>query len=227
MEIHPTSEAVIKAVARKLRYYIDVRRRELDFDLSGPQKPVPLWKEPAVQGSVARFFHSQHDRHVKHYFRETRVKKHLQHMEYEASNFPSRESSVRLEMEDEIERLDQVSDPKLTKRGSLEASSHGARQSRRGSLDSFARPRTSTPCTNRTRERRAHSMSRLMHQRKQSCKNHLTTGEAERLLTTASRLIVATETIVLNESGKGWTNSSWRQKRADEEVCLITYHMFN
>jgi hypothetical protein len=82
MEIHPTSEAVIKAVARKLRYYIDVRRRELDFDLSGPQKPVPLWKEPAVQGSVARFFHSQHDRHVKHYFRETRVKKHLQHMEY-------------------------------------------------------------------------------------------------------------------------------------------------
>jgi hypothetical protein len=59
-----------------------------------------------------------------------------------------------------------------------------------------------------------------MHQRKQSCKNHLTTGEAERLLTTASRLIVATETIVLNESGKGWTNSSWRQKRADEEQHL-------
>ena len=28
---------------------MDVRRRELDFDLSGPQKPCPLWKEPAVQ----------------------------------------------------------------------------------------------------------------------------------------------------------------------------------
>ena len=28
---------------------MDVRRRELDFDLSGPQKPRPCWKEPGVQ----------------------------------------------------------------------------------------------------------------------------------------------------------------------------------
>ncbi|XP_062515940.1 uncharacterized protein LOC134191347 isoform X2 [Corticium candelabrum] len=223
MEIHPTSEAVIKTVARKLRYYMDVRRRELDFDLSGPQKPRPCWKEPGVQDSVARFFHSQHDRHVKHYFRQPEVKKHLQYMEHDASNLSgSRESVVRLEIEDEMDRLAQVphSTPTTGRSTEHRHSGNRKRRSRRSSLDSSKLTRTSTSQQVLYTKTRTHSASRLMHQRHQSSKNCLTTGKAEHLLTTASRLIVATETVVLNESGRDWTKGRQRQRKSPDQTSL-------
>ncbi|XP_048761904.2 uncharacterized protein LOC125670652 isoform X3 [Ostrea edulis] len=69
-----SSEAVVKCVAKKLKYYFDVRRLEDGFDLSGVNCPQldhpPLKSRPTLQ------YDGLHDRALKHYFSlpEVRVK---------------------------------------------------------------------------------------------------------------------------------------------------------
>ncbi|XP_046366582.1 uncharacterized protein LOC124142267 isoform X9 [Haliotis rufescens] len=74
-----SNEQVIKTVAKKLKYYFDVKRLEDGFDLSGSQNPVldhpPMKAKPASSGP--------HEKHVKH-----RLKKYMSNYNYQNSNLP-------------------------------------------------------------------------------------------------------------------------------------------
>ncbi|KAK3090360.1 hypothetical protein FSP39_011188 [Pinctada imbricata] len=73
-----SSEAVIKCVAKKLKYYFDVKRLEDGFDLSGVNSPQldhpPLKSRPTLQ------YDGLHDRALKHYFSLPEVKVKLTQM---------------------------------------------------------------------------------------------------------------------------------------------------
>lgn len=77
------SEAVVKTVAKKLKYYFDVKRLEDGFDLSGVNSPQldhpPLKSRPTLQ------YDGLHDRALKHYFSLPRVRVKLTQMEPGAS----------------------------------------------------------------------------------------------------------------------------------------------
>lgn len=74
-----SSEAVVKTVAKKLKYYFDVKRLEDGFDLSGVNSPQldhpPLKSRPTLQ------YDGLHDRALKHYFSLPRVRVKLTQMD--------------------------------------------------------------------------------------------------------------------------------------------------
>lgn len=78
-----SSEAVVKTVAKKLKYYFDVKRLEDGFDLSGVNSPQldhpPLKSRPTLQ------YDGLHDRALKHYFSLPKVRVKLTQMEPGAS----------------------------------------------------------------------------------------------------------------------------------------------
>ncbi|XP_063445520.1 uncharacterized protein LOC134725544 isoform X2 [Mytilus trossulus] len=73
------SDAVIKTVGRKLKYYFDVKRLEDGFDLSGVHSPQldhpPLKSRPTLQ------YDGLHDRALKHYFSLPEVRVRLTKMD--------------------------------------------------------------------------------------------------------------------------------------------------
>lgn len=78
-----SSEAVVKTVAKKLKYYFDVKRLEDGFDLSGVNSPQldhpPLKSRPTLQ------YDGLHDRALKHYFSLPKVRVKLTQMDPGAS----------------------------------------------------------------------------------------------------------------------------------------------
>nr|XP_022314646.1 uncharacterized protein LOC111119100 isoform X9 [Crassostrea virginica] len=86
-----SSEAVVKTVAKKLKYYFDVKRLEDGFDLSGVNCPQldhpPLKSRPTLQ------YDGLHDRALKHYFSLHRVREKLTLMQLGSSE--PREKIVR------------------------------------------------------------------------------------------------------------------------------------
>ncbi|XP_062614958.1 uncharacterized protein LOC134276712 isoform X2 [Saccostrea cucullata] len=76
-----SSEAVVKTVAKKLKYYFDVKRLEDGFDLSGVNCPQldhpPLKSRPTLQ------YDGLHDRALKHYFSLPEVRVKLTQMDME------------------------------------------------------------------------------------------------------------------------------------------------
>ncbi|XP_078097084.1 uncharacterized protein LOC144510899 [Mustelus asterias] len=71
-----SSREVIESVAGKLKYYIDVQRKEDGFDLSGIDRSQSLYPDlkPLPILCVGRL----HDRSLKHYFNDPKVKTMLQ-----------------------------------------------------------------------------------------------------------------------------------------------------
>lgn len=85
------SDAVVKTVGKKLKYYFDVKRLEDGFDLSGVHSPQldhpPLKSRPTLQ------YDGLHDRALKHYFSLPEVRVRLTKMDI--GDEYTRETTVR------------------------------------------------------------------------------------------------------------------------------------
>ncbi|CAH3114250.1 unnamed protein product [Porites lobata] len=194
-----SSATVAKTVAKKLKYYLDVQRREDGFDLSGPchprEDPVPLRAGPTLD------YDGIHDRSLKHYFHNSNVKKQLQQM-HTARNQDAREGTVRGFMDQTMASVDYRLKP--------------------GPISPYAIPQTVTPKppphrpqatmtvdqymkTKRGAKRRKLPVNVVGKPRRilrRSPPQHVSRDERERLVNMATKLIVATETVALPATKK-------------------------
>lgn len=194
-----SSTSVTKTVSKKLKYYLDVQRREDGFDLSGPQlpqqDPVPLRAGPTLS------YDGIHDRSLKHYFRSNSIKGQLQKM-HTLRNQESREGAVRGFMDETMASVDYRLKP--------------------GPISPYALPQTITPSPPPHRPQALLPVDQYMRtkrgakQRKcppnvvgkprrilrHSPPQHVSRDERERLVNMASKLIVATETVALPSTKK-------------------------
>nr|CAB3221726.1 serine-rich adhesin for platelets-like [Phallusia mammillata] len=74
-----SSKQVIDAVAEKIKYYMDIKRREDGFDLSGPSQPK--MKYPRVKTGSVLNSGKLHDRSLKHYFTPNMIRTQIANME--------------------------------------------------------------------------------------------------------------------------------------------------
>ncbi|XP_072044522.1 uncharacterized protein [Amphiura filiformis] len=91
-----SSQDVIKSTAKKLKYYMEVKRLEDAFDLSGADKPQRHY--PTLKPRPTLQYDGLHDRALKHYFRNPEVKKHLNNMNPRPSR-NERESKIRKDVD--------------------------------------------------------------------------------------------------------------------------------
>ncbi|XP_046583489.1 LOW QUALITY PROTEIN: uncharacterized protein LOC124290730 [Haliotis rubra] len=89
-----SNEQVIKTVAKKLKYYFDVKRLEDGFDLSGSQNPV-LDHPPMKARSILQQYGGSHDRPLKHYFSSNDVRVNLTQMRRRPSSSGPHERHVK------------------------------------------------------------------------------------------------------------------------------------
>jgi hypothetical protein len=97
-----SSQDVIKSTAKKLKYYMEVKRLEDAFDLSGPDKPQRHY--PTLKPRPTLLYDGLHDRALKHYFRNAEVKKHLAQMKPRTSQ-TERESKVRRDVDNYMDKI--------------------------------------------------------------------------------------------------------------------------
>ncbi|XP_013408602.1 uncharacterized protein LOC106172435 [Lingula anatina] len=71
-------DAVVKTVAKKLKYYFEVKRREDGFDLSGPN--CPRLDHPHLKPRATLQYDGLHDKPVKHYFHDPKVRQAITNM---------------------------------------------------------------------------------------------------------------------------------------------------
>ncbi|GFR72111.1 ankyrin-3 [Elysia marginata] len=93
-----SSNEVVKSVAKKLKYYFEVKRLEDGFDLSDIHQPQldhpPLKSRPALQ------YDGLHDRALKHYFSQPEVRVQLTQL-----NTPNAKGSLHSRRELQVRRL--------------------------------------------------------------------------------------------------------------------------
>ncbi|XP_033112463.1 uncharacterized protein LOC117113275 [Anneissia japonica] len=164
-----SSQDVIKSTAKKLKYYMEVKRLEDAFDLSGPNHPQRHY--PQLKPRPTLMYDGLHDRALKHYFRETRVRRQLNHMTCRPHT--KREADVRKEVDKYMQN------------------------------SNYSSPHTNVMKARAFPKKRWGNFkggSVLMRSRHGPM---LSQGEATRLVNNATRLLVATETVPLenmNES---------------------------
>lgn len=164
-----SSQDVIKSTAKKLKYYMEVKRLEDAFDLSGPDKPQRHY--PTLKPRPTLLYDGLHDRSLKHYFKSPEVKKHMTQMKPRGSAMAS-EDKVRRDV-DRYMSSTQFTNPYST----------------------IIRPKDNSPKKRRSNFRGGPLMLRSKHG------PYLSKGETERLVNTATKLLVASETIPI-ENGK-------------------------
>ncbi|KAI8478668.1 hypothetical protein Bbelb_436040 [Branchiostoma belcheri] len=169
-----SSDDVAKSVGRKLKYYMQIKRREDGFDLSGAY--LPQQDYPPLKPRPLMLYHDErmHDRSLKHYFHSPNVKTKIQKLGPPKSPYNQREGKVR-------RRIDRV----VTKTQFVEPliQDFNAPHSPRGRRRSPSR---------RARLRPAKKVLR------RSPPPTITRGEAQRLVSMATKLLVATETVDLD-----------------------------
>nr|XP_054762832.1 uncharacterized protein LOC129269368 [Lytechinus pictus] len=164
-----SSQDVIKSTAKKLKYYMEVKRLEDAFDLSGPDKPQRHY--PTLKPRPTLLYDGLHDRSLKHYFKSPEVKKHMTQMRPRSSAMAS-EDKVRRDVDKYMTKT-QYTNPYST----------------------IVRPKATAPKKRRSNFRGGPLMLRSKHG------PYLSKGETERLVNTATKLLVASETIPI-ENGK-------------------------
>ncbi|XP_071497345.1 uncharacterized protein [Diadema antillarum] len=162
-----SSQDVIKSTAKKLKYYMEVKRLEDAFDLSGPDKPQKHY--PTLKPRPTLLYDGLHDRSLKHYFRSPEVKKHMAQMNPKGSHF-AREDKVRRDVDKYMART-QYTNPYST----------------------IIRPRATAPKKRRSNFQGGPILLRSKHG------PYLSKGETERLVNTATKLLVASETVPIEE----------------------------
>lgn len=188
-----------KTVAKKLKYYLDVQRREDGFDLSGPchprEDPIPLRAGPTLD------YDGIHDRSLKHYFHSPKIRRQLQNM-YTVKDQDSREGTVRNFMDQTMASVDYRLKP--------------------GPISPYALPQTVPPQPPPHRPHATMSVDQYMKTKRgakrrkippnvvgrprriarRSPPQHVSRDERERLVDMATKLIVATETVALPATKK-------------------------
>ncbi|PVD38514.1 hypothetical protein C0Q70_01129 [Pomacea canaliculata] len=105
-----TSSGVVNLVAKKLKYYFDVKRLEDGFDLSDVHSPVlnhpPLKARPTLQ------YDGLHDRALKHYFSQPEVRVHLTRLDVVDSQMQNpREKKVKKTLKKQMRKYHYLVSP--------------------------------------------------------------------------------------------------------------------
>ncbi|XP_071953604.1 uncharacterized protein [Antedon mediterranea] len=159
-----SSQDVIKSTAKKLKYYMEVKRLEDAFDLSGPNQPQRHYPQKKPRPTL--MYDGLHDRALKHYFRETRVRRQLNNMTCRPNT--KRESDIRKDVDQYMINTYPISP-----------------------YTNVAKPKSS-PKKRRGNFKGGPVLIRSRHG------PMLSKGEATRLVNNATRLLVATETVPLD-----------------------------
>ncbi|XP_067673762.1 uncharacterized protein [Haliotis asinina] len=202
-----SNEQVIKTVAKKLKYYFDVKRLEDGFDLSGSQNPV--LDHPTMRARpILQQYGGSHDRPLKHYFSSNDVRVNLTQMRRRSSSSGPHERHVKHRLKKYMSNYNyQLSGPDLPpvvekqKRAKLK-SSRKFKKSQNSNLPEYyyiysgsakyLRPdATSVPFKSPKKKSYKGGMPAL----RTVPSNTVSRGEAERLVNAATKLLVATESV--------------------------------
>lgn len=193
-----SSENVTTAVAKRLKYYLDIQRREDAFDLSGPNHPER--NRPFVRPGSSLAYDGLHDRSLKHYYREKGVKQQLQKMKT-VDGLSGRENQVKKRIERTMQEYNYKPTNKVSPYSlSLfhpRASAHEEYFKKRSSPKKKKRPNV--------------VVGKKAKIGRRAPDETISLREKDRLVNMATKLIVATETIALpknRKSGKGSTRES-------------------
>ncbi|XP_077979864.1 uncharacterized protein LOC144435169 isoform X2 [Glandiceps talaboti] len=187
------SKDVIKSTARKLKYYMEIKRLEDGFDLSGPE--LPRQRYPTKKPRPTLQYDGLHDRSLKHYFHDDEVKVHLNTL-----NARHHQSEKEQKVKKDVTRYMASSrythpylpdgvlyvpvKPPKPKKGTR--SYTGTRPYSAGS-----RP-YSAGATRRKKQGTLRGGSVALRSRPPG---YISQGEAERIINTATKLLVATENV--------------------------------
>ncbi|XP_067673768.1 uncharacterized protein [Haliotis asinina] len=169
-----SNEQVIKTVAKKLKYYFDVKRLEDGFDLSGSQNPVLDHPTMRARSSSS----GPHERHVKH-----RLKKYMSNYNYQLSG-PDLPPVVEKQ-----KRAKLKSSRKFKKSQNSNLPEYYYIYS--GSAKYLRPDATSVPFKSPKKKSYKGGMPAL----RTVPSNTVSRGEAERLVNAATKLLVATESV--------------------------------
>ncbi|XP_070579349.1 dentin sialophosphoprotein-like isoform X2 [Ptychodera flava] len=176
------SKDVIKSTARKLKYYMEIKRLEDGFDLSGPE--LPRQRYPTKKPRPTLQYDGLHDRSLKHYFHDPEIKQHLNTLNstyHETDKEQRVKTQVRKHMKNSKFRH-----PYLPEGLYVPAKPPKPKSNSR----SFSATRPySAGATKRKKQGTLRGGSVLLRSRPSS---YITRGEAERLINTATKLLVAT-----------------------------------
>ncbi|EDO43381.1 predicted protein [Nematostella vectensis] len=190
-----SSKTVQKVVAKKLKYYLDVKRREDAFDLSGPylpaEDPNPLRAGPTLA------YDGIHDRSLKHYYRDNNIKKQLQHMKIPQNMHRSREKTIRRYVDTTMASVDYRLKAGPISPYAFPQTVHPRPPPHRPkalmTVDEYFRTRKGS----KRRKTPVHIVGKPRRISRRSPPQHIDKNERERLVNMASKLIVATETVAL------------------------------
>ncbi|XP_064609567.1 uncharacterized protein LOC135473625 isoform X2 [Liolophura sinensis] len=180
-----SSDAVVKSVGKKLRYYFEVKRLEDGFDLSGVNRPIldhpRLKPRRTLQCSLLK------DVPLKHHFRSPSIRVRL--TQFPGVNAPGspREKQVKRALESYITRSDFVH-PYL--------SSYSYIHTSKGRK---LRPESSSALHTGTRSSKKRSIKGGCPVIRSAPPHYVTKKQADRLVTVASKILVANETIDLKD----------------------------
>ncbi|XP_028395068.1 uncharacterized protein LOC114519182 [Dendronephthya gigantea] len=188
------SQSVTKAVAKKLKYYVDIKRREDAFDLTGPylppQEPMPHRPGPTLA------YDGIHDRSLKHYFRDPEVKQKVGKMTT-SSGKAYRENEIRQILDVEMSKRNYklTSDPESPYLSGVRKQSAPVRRRPRAliSVDEYLKTKKGS----KQRKVKPDSIGKPRKAVRRSPPHFVSKNEHERLVNMAARLIAATETSAL------------------------------
>ncbi|XP_060075241.1 uncharacterized protein LOC132554929 [Ylistrum balloti] len=166
-----SSDAVVKGVARKLKYYFDIKRLEDGFDLSGVNSPQ--LDHPPLKSRATLQYDGLHDRALKHYFSLPEVRCKLTNMG--PGDGLHREEKVRRKLKRRMNRYD------------YKPKTHPAFAYAQTGRDTFD---VVYPLKGNKK-----ALKGGWPQLRSVPSQNITRGEAQRLVNIATKLLVATETV--------------------------------
>ncbi|CAH1794890.1 unnamed protein product [Owenia fusiformis] len=176
---------VVKAVAAKLRHYMEIKRLEDGFDLSGPYSP--RLDHPPLKPHPTLAYDGLHDRPVKHYFRP-QVRQPITQMRSTNGGRRDREYQTKADMAKHMKKVKHQHPWYVN--GQF-VYTKGKTSSRRKPLKKQDKPFQG-----------GHPTLRM------APPVYISKGEAARLVNTATKLLVATETVDIGEKGKSKRQSA-------------------
>ncbi|XP_071107718.1 uncharacterized protein [Haliotis cracherodii] len=227
-----SNEQVIKTVAKKLKYYFDVKRLEDGFDLSGSQNPV-LDHPPMKARPILQQYGGTHDRPLKHYFSSTDVRVNLTQMRRKPASSGPHEKHVKHRLKKYMSNYNyQLSGPDLppvvVEKQRRAKSSRKLKKSQNSNLPEYYYIYTGSSKSLRPDATGVPSKSPKKKPLKGGWpilrtvpSNAVSRGEAERLVNAATKLLVATESVEQSNNPKNGRQTAPRPF----EGSLLDYYL--
>ncbi|CAK8695537.1 unnamed protein product [Clavelina lepadiformis] len=177
-----TSKQVIDAVAAKIKYYMEVKRKEEGFDLSGPNEPKRTY--PHLKTGPMLSNGKIHDRSLKHYFTPSMIRTQIANLDVVRPGSP-RQKSVQHQLRRSM-RNDKCSP-------FLNASMYQEMNDELYTAQVEALNILQQETQQRIRKKVNHGDPIL----RRTVSPKMTHSEAKRLVNRSSQILVATETVAL------------------------------